>query len=88
MTMMNISLLEMMKEFVDGRLDAGQYGSLRTDSFQQKLPFRVQGHRGYTKFESLLDSIPRYHKNGYARKNRLVISTNNPKTKRLDEEGL
>ena len=46
MTMMNISLLEMMKEFVDSRLDAGQYGSLRTDSFQQKLPFRVQGQSG------------------------------------------
>jgi hypothetical protein len=86
--MMNISLPEIMKEFVDGRLDAGHCGSLRTDSFQQKLPFRVQGHRGYTKFESLLDSIPRSHKNGYARKNRLVTSANNPKTKRLDEEGL
>jgi hypothetical protein len=44
--MMNISLLEIMKEFVDSRLDAGQYGSLRTDSFQQKLPFRVQGQSG------------------------------------------
>jgi|GEM_PF-1238385 hypothetical protein len=40
--MMNISLPEIMKEFVDGRLDAGHCGSLRTDSFQQKLPFRVQ----------------------------------------------
>ncbi len=86
--MMNISLPEIMKEFVDGRLDAGQYGSLRTDSFQEKLPFRGKGHRGYLKFGSVLDSILRSHKNGYARKNRLVTSANNPKTKRLDEEGL
>jgi hypothetical protein len=34
--MMNISLLEIMKEFVDSRLDAGQYGSLRTDAFVAK----------------------------------------------------
>jgi hypothetical protein len=40
--MMNMSLPEIMKEFGVSRLDAGQYGSLRTDSFQQKLPFRVQ----------------------------------------------
>jgi len=88
MTMMNISLPEIMKEFGVSRLDAGQYGSLRTDSFQQKLPFRVQWHRGYLKFGSLLNSILRSHKNGYARKNRLVISAKNPKTKRLDEEDI
>jgi hypothetical protein len=88
MTMMNISLLEMMKEFGVSRLEAGQYGSLRTDSFQQKLPFRGKGQSGVFEVWVPFGFHTPVSKTGYTRKNLLVISANNPKTKRLDEEGL